>query len=182
MIAKMINTLDVTVSGYPENRIQLPNGDWIYLSLVNDYGLYVEGLDKAQIKLANCCHPIKGDDVVGYISKGNGIIVHRLECYNVKTSDSQRFINVYWDKEYEGKNFETQLIITSYDKRNIVADMINVLNSTTVSIASISSSKNKIGDLITKIKLYVKDVEMLQNAITNLLKISDVYSVERVLK
>ena len=149
---------------------------------VNDYGLYVEGLDKAQIKLANCCHPIKGDDVVGYISKGNGIIVHRLECYNVKTSDSQRFINVYWDKEYEGKNFETQLIITSYDKRNIVADMINVLNSTTVSIASISSSKNKIGDLITKIKLYVKDVEMLQNAITNLQKISDVYSVERVLK
>ena len=148
----------------------------------NAYGIFVEGLDKAQIKLANCCHPVKGDDVVGYISKGNGIIVHRLECSNVTNSDHNRFINVFWDSEYDGKSFESSIHVISYDKRNIVADMINVLNSTTVSIASISSQKNRSGDLLTKIKIYVKNLDMLENAMANIKNIPDVYSVERVRK
>lgn len=148
----------------------------------NAYGIFVEGLDKAQIKLANCCHPVKGDDVIGYISKGNGIIVHRLECANIANIDQKRFINVFWDSEYSGKSFEANIHVLSFDKRNIVADMINVLNSTTVSIASISSQTNKSGDLLTKIKIYVNDLEMLENAMTNIKNIPDVYSVERVKK
>lgn len=148
----------------------------------NAYGIFVEGLDKAQIKLANCCHPVKGDDVIGYISKGNGIIVHRLECANITNIDQKRFINVFWDSEYSGKSFEANIHVLSFDKRNIVADMINVLNSTTVSIASISSQTNKSGDLLTKIKIYVNDLNMLENAMTNIKNIPDVYSVERVKK
>lgn len=166
------------IKQYNDNETKVRN----YHRTNNAYGIFVEGLDKAQIKLANCCHPVKGDDVVGYISKGNGIIVHRLECSNVTNSDQNRFINVFWDSEYDGKSFESSIHVISYDKRNIVADMINVLNSTTVSIASISSQKNRAGDLLTKIKIYVKNLDMLENAMANIKNIPDVYSVERVRK
>ena len=89
---------------------------------------------------------------------------------------------MFWDSEYDGKSFESSIHVISYDKRNIVADMINVLNSTTVSIASISSQKNRSGDLLTKIKIYVKNLDMLENAMANIKNIPDVYSVERVRK
>jgi GTP pyrophosphokinase len=149
---------------------------------VNEWGVVVEGLPKAQIKLANCCHPISGDDIIGYVSKGYGIIVHRLECHNTRNSEEERFIEVFWDEEYIRKAYETHLNIISFDRRNIVAEIINVLNGMAVTIKQISSAKNKDGDLRTKVKLDVPNLATLNNAIVNLYKVTDVHTVERVIK
>lgn len=149
----------------------------------NDYGIIVEGLDKAQIKMANCCHPVFGDNIVGYVSKGYGIVVHRLECHNNKSSDKERYIDVIWDNESEKKNFDTQITISSFDRRNIVADIINVINSiNNITITTISSARNKSGDLLTKVRFSVNNLDTLNNAITNLQKISDIYTIERTIK
>ena len=148
----------------------------------NDYGIIVEGLDKTHIKLANCCHPIMGDNIVGYVSKGQGIIVHRFECINVKNAEEQRFIDVIWDEDFDKKVYDTQLKVYSFDRKNIVADMINIINATVATITSISSSKTKGGDLLTKIKLTVSNVNVLQNVISNLNKVSDIYTIERNIK
>lgn len=148
----------------------------------NEYGILVDGLDKAKIHLANCCHPVLGDAVVGYVSKGAGIVVHRLECHNIQHTEEERYINVLWDTEFEARNYDTLLHILSYDRKNIVAEIINMLNSTSVNITSISSNKNKTGDLLTKVKLSVKNIDALSNAIINLQKISDIYDIERVIK
>ncbi|MDD4212091.1 MAG: bifunctional (p)ppGpp synthetase/guanosine-3',5'-bis(diphosphate) 3'-pyrophosphohydrolase [Bacilli bacterium] len=149
---------------------------------VNEFGIMIDGLDKARIHLANCCHPIMGDNIVGYVSKGSGIIVHRLECHNMRHSAEERYIDVIWDEDFDGKAYDSIVNILSYDRKNIVAEIINTLNSTSVTITSISSSKNKDGDLLTKIKLLVKNLDMLNNAIVNLYKISDIYDIERVIK
>jgi GTP pyrophosphokinase len=149
---------------------------------VNEYGILIEGLDKARIHLANCCHPILGDNIIGYVSKGAGIVVHRLECHNIKHTQEERFIDVIWDNEFESKGYDTSITILAFDRRNIVAEIINTLNSTSASITSISSNKNKDGDLVTKVKLVVRNLSILQNAITNLYKISDIYNIERVIK
>ena len=148
----------------------------------NDYGIIVEGLDKTHIKLANCCHPIMGDNIVGYVSKGQRIIVHRFECINVKNAEEQRFIDVIWDEDFDKKVYDTQLKVYSFDRKNIVADMINIINATVATITSISSSKTKGGDLLTKIKLTVSNVNVLQNVISNLNKVSDIYTIERNIK
>ena len=149
----------------------------------NDFGVYIEGLDKAQIKLANCCHPVYGDNIVGYVSKGNGIIVHRYECHNNVNSQNNRFIDVFWDNQITNKRYDSQLSILSYDRPNIVADIINVFNShTQVTIKAISSTHNRSGELLTKVKLTVDNVDTLNNIIINLLKIHDVYTAERVIK
>ena len=152
-------------------------------SSTNAFGILVDGIDKAQIKIACCCHPVPGDPIVGFVSKGNGIIVHRFECPNVRNSDQNRFIDVYWDKDAElSKTFESVITILSYNRKNILSEIINVLNATTVSISNISSTKTRQGELLTRIKFFVKDSDVIENAIVNIKKISDVYTVERVMK
>lgn len=148
----------------------------------NGYGIIIEGLDKAQIKLGNCCQPIYGDKIYGYISKGNGIIVHREGCPNMQNVDKERFIDIYWDSEFSGKVFDTTLKVSSIDKRNGVADMINALNSSNVTIVYVTSTKTKTGECITKFKLQVSNVDDLNQAIANLNKISEIYSIERIFK
>ena len=151
--------------------------------IASDSGVYVEGLPKAQLKLASCCHPVYGDDIIGYVSKGNGIIVHRFECHNIRNSQEERFIDVFWDEPKENKVFETILLITSFDRRNIVADMINIINGINhVNISSITSQTDRTGDLQTKVKLKVDNRDTINNVITNLKKISDVYRIERLIK
>ena len=142
----------------------------------------VDGLNKTQIKIASCCHPVLGDSIVGYVSKGSGIIVHRYECPNTRNSEQNRFIEVFWDKEACTKSFETIISVLSYDRRNILTEIINALNSTSISILTINNSKTKAGELLIKVKLSVKDIDTLENAMVNLKKISDVYSVERVIR
>ncbi len=149
---------------------------------INDFGILIDGLDKAKIHLANCCHPVMGDPIVGYVSKGSGIIVHRIECHNVLNSEEERFIDVSWDPEFNSRGYESLIQITSFDRKNILADIINVLNSTAVSISSINSGKNKNGDVSVKVKLIVKNLEVLNHAIVNLQKISDIYEIERLIK
>lgn len=148
----------------------------------NSCGVVVAGLDKAQIKLANCCHPIKGDDIVGYVSKGSGIIVHRLECPNVKSIDTDRLLDVFWDTSGDSINYETQLSILSFDRKSIVVDIINTINSNSMSIKAISSSKTKDGDILTKVKVVTPSLEALQKTIANIEKLNYVYSVERIMK
>ena len=148
----------------------------------NNYGIVVDGLNKAQIKLASCCHPVLGDTIVGYVSKGSGIIVHRYECPNCKNSEQNRFIEVFWDKEAATKSFETIISVLAYDRKNILTEVINALNSTSISISTITNNKTRTGELLIKVKLNVKDVETLETAMVNLKKISDVYTVERVFR
>lgn len=145
-------------------------------------GVIVSGLDKAQIKLASCCHPIKGDNIVGYVSKGAGIVVHRLECPNLKSIEDERLIDVYWDEENNNYSYESLLSILSYDRKSVVVDIINTINSNSISINSISSSKTKQGEILTKVKVTVKDLETLERAIINLKKNSDIYNIERVMR
>lgn len=148
----------------------------------NGYGIIVEGLDKAHLRIGNCCQAVYGDDIVGYVSRGNGIIVHRKGCPNINYEEKDRFINLSWDPLFNGKVFDATLKVYSIDKRNGVADMINVLNSTKVTISSVSSSKTKTGECLTKFKIQVANLEDLHLAILALHKISDVYNVERVFK
>ncbi len=148
----------------------------------NGYGIIVEGLERAQIKLGNCCQPVYGDKIYGYISKGNGIIVHREGCPNIQKSEKDRFIDISWDKNFEGRVFDVTLKVSSIDKRNGLADMINALNSTNIGIASVTSTKTKLGECITKFKIQVSNVDDLNHAIVNLNKISEIYNIERVFK
>ena len=151
-------------------------------SAKNDFGVYVDGLPKAQIKLGNCCQPVFGDVIYGYISKGYGIVVHREGCPNMQRSDQERFINVKWDSSFTGKVFNTTLKVFARDRRNLTADMINTLNYCNVTIISVTSTKTKNEECLAKFKLQVSSIEDLNRAILALNKMPEMYSVERIFK
>lgn len=148
----------------------------------NDYGVYVDGLPKAQVKLGNCCQPVFGDTIYGYISKGYGIVIHREGCPNMLRSDQERFINVKWDLMFSGKVFNTTLKVFARDRRNLTADMINTLNYCNVTILSVTSNKTKNEECLAKFKLQVANLEDLNRAILALNKMPEMYSVERIFK
>ena len=145
----------------------------------NSYGIIVDGLEKAQIKVAPCCHPILGDPIVGYVSKGSGVVVHRYECPNVTGLDTDRFIQVYWDSEEATRTLETCISILTLNRKNILTDVINALNSASISISSINNMNKRNGELLIRIKLFVKNVDQLDYAINLLYRINDIYEVER---
>ena len=87
-----------------------------------------------------------------------------------------------WDKDFSGRIFDTTLKIIALDRRNLVADMINILNGCNVTIASVTSTKNRTGDCMAKFKLQVSGLNDLNNAILNLKKIPEIYQIERVNK
>ena len=150
--------------------------------VTNSYGIVVDGLDRAQVKIANCCQPVYGDKIIGFVVKGKGIVVHRDSCPNVASSMEERAIEVRWDRNQTGCYFDTTLKITAFDKRNLVADMINLINSSPVVIASVTSTKIDSNECVTKFKLQVKGIEDLNHIMVALGNISEIYKIERVIK
>ncbi len=147
--------------------------------LHSDVNVIVEGLDKPSIKLANCCKPIYGDDIIGYVSKSYGIMVHRKTCNNVETYDKNRLIDVYWGDDLT-KKYVTSLKIYVQNRDNILAEIINTSTSSKAKIIQVSAQTNNVkeGTIITKIE--IASVNELENLIANLQKVKGVYSIERL--
>jgi GTP pyrophosphokinase len=145
----------------------------------SDINVIVEGLDKPSIKLANCCKPIYGDDIIGYVSKSYGIMVHRSNCNNLASYDKNRFIDVYWGEEVN-KKYVTSLKIYVENRDNILAEIINATTSSKGKIIQVSAQSNDIQQGIITTKIEIASVNDLDNLIANLQKVKGVFSIERI--
>ncbi|QVK16906.1 bifunctional (p)ppGpp synthetase/guanosine-3',5'-bis(diphosphate) 3'-pyrophosphohydrolase [Mycoplasmatota bacterium] len=148
----------------------------------SDTGIVVDGLDNPHVKISKCCSPIPGDSIVGYVTKGKGITVHKSDCKNVTDSEKERVIDVYWSDKLEGKKFEVDLMITAFNRNNLLTDVINSINALSVNLVAVSANINKDSTATVKIKVLVEDVTRLNNIGINLKKIKDIYFVERITK
>ena len=146
-----------------------------------DSNIVVEGLDNPSVKLSNCCTPIPGDPIKGYISKGSGIAVHRKECKNLQNLDSGRFIDVEW-ADYENEIHEVNLKLIVMNRDNILAEIINMTTTHGGKVDQVSASTNKRGEGVIKAKLGVNNRSELENIILNLQKINGVLNIERLMK
>ena len=109
--------------------------------LHSDINVIVEGLDKPSIRLANCCKPIYGDDIIGYVSKSYGIMVHRKSCNNIDDYDENRLIDVYWGEDLT-KKYVTSLKLYVQNRDNILAEIINASTSSKAKIIQVSAHTN----------------------------------------
>lgn len=106
-----------------------------------DSGVIVQDIDSCMIKLARCCTPVPGDDIVGFITRGYGVSVHRRDCRNVRNADPKqaaRWIEVSWNVD-EGKPFSTTLEVECVDRDGIWIDIATVLNTARVKVTEISA-------------------------------------------
>lgn len=139
----------------------------------------VDGIDEIKVTLAKCCNPIKGDEIVGYISRGNGIIVHNKECHNLETLD-ERLIDVKWNKDID-KKFKTIISVETSKKENLLLDIIQRSSTNNIGIINVNTTNNTTNN-VYELTIEVKDLDTLKKYFNDLKQNSDILKVERVIK
>ncbi len=147
------------------------------LSTNSETGVVVEGLKNPLIKIGSCCNPIPGDNIIGYITKGNGIVVHNISCKNCKTFQMERIIPLDWAQD-PGRKYPASIKIEATSNINLVVEIMNMVSQCGLSILAINANTHSI-ETTVKLKVMVKNLTDLKNLIINLQKIRFIYSIER---
>lgn len=148
------------------------------LTTNSETGVVVDGLPNPQIKLGSCCYPIPGDEIIGYITKGNGIVVHRCECNNLKNLGLERTIHLDWASNISRK-YPTCIRVSAMQKDTLIGDLMTCINSLGLSIASINAVNTPDLQTIVKLKVLTSNLNELNNLIVNMKKIEAVHNIER---
>ena len=135
-----------------------------------------------KIQLSKCCNPIPGDEIIGFVSQGQGIKVHRKDCPNVNSAQAKpRLIEVYWDyPSIEAKRFEVDLIVRGADRINLLTDVITVLSTSKINILNLQANVEDAIATLT-LKITVDSSEHLKQAKANIMKVVGVFEIERVI-
>ena len=149
-------------------------------------GVIVEGIDNCLIKLSRCCAPIPGDDIIGFITRGHGVSVHKRDCSNVpidlkNAPEPERWIPARWDVG-KAERFDSTVNILSTNRDGIVADLSILLANLHVSVHAINARETKDGNCIINITISVESKEHLDNVTARIKKLQGIYSVERTAK
>jgi len=177
-VVNIINSEEVSKEEMILNKVN--NNIETKIVVKND--IIVEGIDEIKVNIASCCKPIPGDRIVGYITKGNGISVHRSVCPNISELD-ERLIDVSWNDKID-KKYSTNILIHSLkinNNKNILIDIISKTSSSDIVIQSINTI-NTGDDYMFDINLLVPNKEKLLKFINDLEMLENITSVERLIK
>ena len=174
---QLINYL--TVGKLSKEEIVLNRNVHIVKSKINKNDISVEGIDDIKVNIAGCCKPIPGDEIIGYVSKGNGISVHRLNCPNVSELE-ERSIPVTW-KENSGKKYETEILIRAYPKNNTLVDIVSKTVGNEVVIQNVNTHES-LEENLYEIIVLTPNLDALKKFMVEVKKISTVFEVERNIK
>ena len=147
------------------------------------HGILVEGLDNCLVKFSRCCTPVPGDDIIGFITRGQGVSIHRRDCSNyqqrLKQPESeQRWIKVSWAREITD-SYVTTITIASKDRSGLVMDIATVLNALNAKVRTLSSRDIGAGLALTVVTLEVKNAGELRYIMNRLASVPGVSSVTR---
>ena len=146
-----------------------------------DSGVAVEGIDNVLVRLSRCCNPVPNDEIVGYITKGRGVSVHRSDCPNIQTDEAkERFLEVKWkNTKYSTKEYHLDLEISGYDRHGLLNEVLQVVNETNTQIASVSgrADRNKIAHI--HMTVLIKNTDHLQHIVDRIKQVKDIYAVTR---
>ena len=147
----------------------------------NKNDILVSNIDLIKVNLASCCKPVYGDDIIGYITKGNGITVHRKICPNVNDLN-ERIINVEWNNiDANQKRYDAEIKITAMSDKDILLNVIAKTSNSNITVTSVNSSHQN-NNYIFDIHFRVENLEYLTKFINDIETIKDVKSVERTIK
>ncbi len=148
----------------------------------SECGVVVPGIDTIQVSLANCCSPIPGDAIIGFISKGQGVKVHRTDCPNI-VNEKKRLIPVNWDQEPEDKQYEVKLLIRSDDRNYLLSDIVTTLQQNNAALKHVDSAVDDNNlTATTKLTVGVHDARHLTTLMANLKKVRSVNEVIRTIQ
>lgn len=145
-------------------------------------GIIVKGADNLMIKLAKCCNPVPGDEIIGFITKGRGISVHRCDCSNITSlpeEEKARFIEVEWEDLKVGKSYNADICIVGNDRKGMLSDISRVCEDMDIHLSGVNAKSGKDGSLTMTITLSISSTQEMQKVLRNLRNIEGVLHVYR---
>ena len=145
-------------------------------------GIRVKGVGDVMVRLSRCCNPLPGDEIVGYITRGRGISIHRADCPNIghyKNDEQSRIIEVSWDTGTEG-SYRVTIEIEAIDRPRLATDIMNVVTETKTIINAINARAVSQNFALVHLKIEVVSMEHMQHVIDKIRRVKDVLEVRRV--
>lgn len=149
-------------------------------------GVRVKGVDNLLVRFARCCNPVPGDDIIGYITRGRGVSVHRADCPNVvpggdSADELNRVIEVEWIGAAEA-NYSVEIEITGHDRRGLLNEVLQAVSESKTNMSAVSgrSDKNKVA--MIHMTILIRNTEHLQSVVEKIKRVKDVYSVQRIMQ
>ncbi len=144
-------------------------------------GISVKGVDNIKVRFSKCCSPVPGDEIVGYITRGRGVSVHRSDCPNVKSLDIQeRFIDVEWDTDKK-TSYQAEIQIKATDRYGLLTEITQLLADMKLAVTSLNARTSKEKTALINMTLEIKDIEQLKELMKKIKKLEGIIDVYRVI-
>lgn len=168
---------------YDKSRVEIKTIPVKDNSKKNKEGVTVEGIDNCLIKFSQCCNPLPGDNIIGFITRGHGVSIHKRDCTNVpkditNCAEPARWVNAYWNKNVK-EEYKATLQLTCLSRVGLMAEVAVQVANMRVNITSISTHDMKDGRTIIELTVNVSGLDHLKNLIGRIEKIDGILSVER---
>ena len=148
----------------------------------SESGIIVKGTDNLLIRRATCCNPVPGDPIIGYISKGKGITVHRTDCVNIKNlreEDRGRLIDVFWDSPSENRKYFADIQVVSEERKGLFKDISKVCDDYELEVVGLNLTPGEPGTTNTLLTVEITDMHQIQRLLTGLRQVEGVIKVYR---
>ncbi|WP_284644818.1 RelA/SpoT family protein [Paenibacillus silviterrae] len=148
-------------------------------------GVRVKGVDNLLVRFARCCNPVPGDRIVGYITRGRGVSVHRLDCTNIPAPDmgeeGNRVIEVEWADDIEA-NYNVEIEITGHDRRGLLNEVLQAVSESKTVISAVSGRSDKNKMAMIHMTILIRNIDHLHSVVEKIKRVKDVYSVTRIMQ
>lgn len=150
---------------------------------VPESGVVVKGIDNCLVRLSRCCNPVPGDEIVGYITRGRGVSVHRSDCTNVKNimvDGDARLIDVYWyNSVTHNVAYMAEITLKAHDRSGLLVEITNAIGEARIPLRAINARTTKDGSVIMHMTLEINNSEQLDRIIAKISRIRDVFEISR---
>mgnify|MGYP001156664795 CR=1 FL=1 len=147
-------------------------------------GVSVRGVDNLLIRFARCCNPVPGDKIIGFITRGRGVSVHRQDCNNLprgRGDEADRLIEVEWNLQSEG-NYYVDIEITGHDRRGLLNDVLQAVSESKTIISAVTGRSDKNRMAWIQMTILIRNTDHLASVVEKIKRIQDIYSVQRVMQ
>jgi GTP pyrophosphokinase len=150
---------------------------------VPDSGIVVKGIDNCLVRLSRCCNPVPGDDIVGYITRGRGVSVHRSDCPNMKNiiiDGDARLIDVYWYQSVSPNvSYLAEITLKAHDRPGLLVEITNAIGESRIPLRAINARTVKDMTVVMHMTLEINNTEQLDRIIAKMSRIKDVFEISR---
>ncbi|WP_025716941.1 RelA/SpoT family protein [Paenibacillus sp. 1-18] len=147
-------------------------------------GVSVRGVDNLLVRFARCCNPVPGDDIIGYVTRGRGVSVHRTDCPNIPAGtgeDQARVIEVEWEEAAE-VNYSVDIEITGHDRNGLLNEVLQAISENKTSFSAVTGRTDKNKMAMIHITILIRNTDHLHSVVERIKRVKDVYTVHRIMQ